>query len=49
MLGKNVATHFGGGYLEKRYVDVYNPTKQDNRDASEIINEVFNRAGIKVV
>lgn len=53
IISENTAKFVGGNYIKKRYYDfVKEPnghTKNDNRSAKEIINDVVNKSGIKVV
>lgn len=48
-MSESVAKHMGGSYPQKRYVDIVQPQKLDTRTATEIIEDVFTRAGIKVI
>ena len=49
MTSKTLAKQYGGSYPDKRFADIYTMKPADSRDASEIINDVLTRAGIKVV
>ena len=49
MIAKNGAKQTGGNYFEKRYADIVAPSKVETKSASDLVAEVINRAGIKVV
>lgn len=51
ILAENTAKIVGGGYIKKRYIELMEPEKckKDNRSAQEIIDDVVNKSGIKVV
>ncbi len=51
IITENTAKFVGGGYIKKRYIEIVEPhkNKQDNRSAQEIIDDVVNKSGIKVV
>ena len=54
IITENTAKIGGGNYIKKRYVELIEPEikkqkKEDNRTAKEIIDDVVNKSGIKVV
>ena len=51
IIAENTAKFAGGSYIKKRYIDLIESKKQkeDKRTAQEIIDDVVNKAGIKVV
>lgn len=49
VISKTLAEIRGGSYIQKPLTDVLHPERQDNRSAEEIIADITDRAGLKVV
>lgn len=45
----NTARYAGGNVMQKRYYDIIQHKKIDNRTGDEIVNDIIKGAGIKVV
>lgn len=48
-IADNTARLAGGSVIEKRYLDIIDPKPPDTRTAAEILAEVVQKTGIKVV
>ena len=52
IIAENTAKFAGGSYLKMRYADIFEPANEaveDDRSAQEIVDDIVERAGIKVV
>ena len=49
MIAKNGAKQTGGEYFDKKYSDIVAPEKATTKNANDLVVEVINRAGIKVI
>jgi len=50
MIAENTSKYAGGSYMEKKYYDIVSKQNEpeDTRTASEIIEDIITRAGIKI-
>ena len=46
---KNTAKFAGGSFMEADFRDVLKPKQKDNRTAEELVADIIQRAGIKVI
>lgn len=48
VIAENTAKFVGGRSIERRYIDVVEPKKQDNRTCEEITADIVARCGLVV-
>lgn len=48
LIGKNTANFAGGTFMQRRYVDFIDSSKQDDRTGEEIAADIIRRAGLEV-
>lgn len=48
VVAENTAKFVGGRSIERRYIDVVKPKKQDNRTCEEITADVVARCGLTI-
>lgn len=48
VVAENTAKFVGGCSIERRYIDVVKPKKQDNRTCEEITADIVERCGLVV-
>lgn len=49
IISENTAKYAGGGYIEKRYIDIIDPKPEDKRSGSEIAADVIQKAGLTLI
>lgn len=49
VITENTAKYAGGGYIRERWADIIKPKKQDARTGEEIVADIIEKAGLKVV
>lgn len=49
VMTENTATFEGSSYIKKRYIDIIDPKPEDNRTGAEIVADVAQKAGLKII